>query len=138
MDQVKRPLIWLVRAFLGYAAIATPTFALLYWTLGISIKQLLPPYFLMFGFLAVSAMMMFNARKYRDQPNVFCLRFSVATFFSLFTSLAVIYYFGTKDNVIRPDSPGALITIGVIGVVGVSVGMFYYSRRWLHLRNSEK
>ena len=138
MDQVKRSLIWLVKAFLGYAAIATPMFGLLYWTLRIPLKQLLPPYFLLYFLDALGVLMMFKARQHMDQPKQFRLQVSGAVFVFLSSFLALIYYFGTKYNVIRPESPAALIVIGAIGTIGVSVGMFFYLNRWLELRNLRK
>jgi drug/metabolite transporter (DMT)-like permease len=138
MSQLKKALIWVLKGFLGYAAIATPMFAILYWALRIPAKQLLPPYFLLFGSAIVGALMMFDARRYVDQPNSFRIRFSVATFVCLILSLAVIYYFGHLYGLVRPEYPNMLIATGLIGVGGVSIGMFFYLRRWLDLRTSKK
>ena len=138
MSQLRSSLIWLTKAFLGYASVATPTFVMLYWALHISVKQLLPPYFLLFGSVVLGVLMTFNARRYIDQPNWFRLRASVALFVVLLLSLTIIYYFGAKYNLIRPQYPSMLIATGLIGVGGVSLGLFFYLRRWLELRNSKK
>lgn len=138
MSQLRRSLTWLVKVFLGYASLATPTFAILYWALRLSVRQLLPPYFILFVFDAVGVLMMFDARKHIDQPKWFRLRVSVAVFVILFSFLAVVYYFGSEYGLIGPDYRTMTLVTGLLGTGTVSVGMFFYLRRWLHLRNSEK
>lgn len=138
MSKLKNSFIWLTKVSLGYAIVATPTFAILYWALKISVIQLLPPYFLLFGLVVLGVLMMFNARRYVDQPNQFPFRSSVAVFVFLLSYLAVIYYFGSEYGLIRAEYRALTITSGLIGIAIVSLGMFFYLRRRLDLRNSKK
>jgi hypothetical protein len=138
MSQLKRASIWLAKVFLGYAIIATPTFALLYWALRISVKQILPPYFLLFGVTIFGVLLMFNARRYFDQPTWFRFRASVYLFVILLSYSSIIYYFGNEYGLIKPDYTTMLIATGFIGAGGVSLHMFFYLRHRLHLRKSKK
>ena|SRR5258708_18952343 len=135
MLQLKKFLTFLAKCFIGYALVATPTFALPFFALHISIRELLIPYFSLFFVTTFGVIQMFNARHYVDEPNSFAIRVSLTMLVFFLISQAIIYYFGIKYGVIDPEYSTMIISIGIIGTVGISIRGFFYMRRWVRLRN---
>src|ERR1700675_1868889 len=86
----------------GYSLGFGPLFGFLAIEFNIHFRQLVRPYILLFIISIVFVFMVYDARKYVNQPETFSRRFALAVLIFFLACIGVFTYYGAQFNILVP------------------------------------